>query len=149
MGAAGNRRQTAERSLEQFADELRLSVVERDAVRTTGALARTLSDPLVGRRRHAGGVVGRAAAERRRLGDRDDFVEMDDLRFRTLLKLRELDQHAPMSLSRLCSLSDVCTYCSAVANCIDLEIDRVERIDSTRLKIDRLHRLRRLASHCL
>ena len=88
MGAAGNRRQTAERSLEQFAYELRLSVVERDAVRTTGALARTLSDPLVGRRRH----VGRAAAERRRPGDRDDFVEMDDLRSRTLLRLRELEQ---------------------------------------------------------
>jgi len=51
---------------------------------------------------------------------------------------------------------------------LDLEIDRVERIDSTRLKIDqldrltrlysidstrlkinRLHRLKRLASHCL
>ena len=29
---------------------------------------------------------------------------------------------------------------------VDLEIDRVERIDSTRLKIDRLDRL---ASHCL
>jgi len=29
---------------------------------------------------------------------------------------------------------------------LDLEIDRVERIDSTRLKIDRLHRL---ALHCL
>jgi len=30
---------------------------------------------------------------------------------------------------------------------LDLEIDRVERIDSTRLKIDRLDRLHRLASH--
>jgi len=29
----------------------------------------------------------------------------------------------------------------------DLEIDRVERIDSTRLKIDRLDRSTRLASH--
>ena len=34
----------------------------------------------------------------------------------------------------------------AVPYTIDLEIDRVERIDLTRLKIDRLHRL---ASHCL
>ena len=32
---------------------------------------------------------------------------------------------------------------------VDLEIDRVERIDSTRLKIDRLDRSTRLASHCL
>jgi len=32
---------------------------------------------------------------------------------------------------------------------LDLEIDRVERIDSTRLKIDRLDRSTRLASHCL
>jgi len=35
------------------------------------------------------------------------------------------------------------------ASPLDLEIDRVERIDSTRLKIDRLDRSTRLASHCL
>jgi len=87
MSAAGNQRQSAERSLEQLTDELWFLVVECNTAVAVGALLGTVGDLLVVRLRHAS-IDHRA--ERRSLGRRTNEAEVDDTR-RWTLKLRKLE----------------------------------------------------------
>ena len=87
-GATRSQRQIAERSLEQFADELWFLVVECDTTIAVGALTGTVGDLRVVPLSHVG--VGHSA-EHRCLGCRANDVVMNDPRCGTL-KSRKLEQ---------------------------------------------------------